>query len=154
MPNAQPDGTDTSALRRPTFPVCSDQYRHYMANALFAFESRADAQRSVDQLIAQGLPEQSVQLHAHPANQSGQIPSEADEVATGGFITNFLEMFEGVFEWGGSPHDASAYAAVVRRGGGVISVDVSNDEDRAKVDAAMQQAGCTQRTEWSDLPAR
>lgn len=125
-----------------------------MANALFAFDTRSAAQRSVEQLVAEGLPRQSVQLHAHRAGPDGPITSEADEIATGGFITNFLEMFEGVFEWGNSPHDASAYAAVVRRGGGVISVDAATHAQRAAVDEVTQAGGCTQRTDWSDLPSR
>jgi hypothetical protein len=122
-----------------------------MANALFAFEDRAAGQSAARRLIDKGLPADTVKVHTHDA-YAGKVTADVDEVVTGGFLGNFMNLFHGIFDWGSSPHEASAYAETVNRGGAVVSVDAQSDSDRAAVDAVMLDAACTQRTDWDSGP--
>ena len=65
-----------------------------------------------------------------------------------------LELFQGVFDWGASPHDPSAFEQTVRRGGMVVSVDATSDEERALADRVMRESGHTLHSGWSTLPTR
>jgi hypothetical protein len=58
------------------------------------------------------------------------------------------DLFQGVFEWGASPHDASDYEETVRQGGAVVSVDATTPAEQTWVDQAMQDTGFAQRTDW------
>jgi len=120
-----------------------------MPSALFAFDDRDAARRVVDHLVKRGLSPDAVQLHAHDAGPSDKLVEEIDELATGGFIRNFLALFEGVFEWGASPHDASAYAETIRRGGAVVSVEGETSAERAKAEEVMADEAPALRTGWA-----
>lgn len=124
---------------------------HRMANALFAFEDRAAGQYAARRLIDKGLPADAVQVHIHDA-YAGKAAADVDEVATGGFVGNLMNLFHGIFDWGSSPHEASAYAETVNRGGAVVSVDAASDSERAMVDGVMLDAPCSQRTDWDSGP--
>jgi hypothetical protein len=68
---------------------------------------------------------------------------------SGGMLRNLYDLFQGVFEWGASPHDASHYEETVRKGGAVISVDANTDEERAAVDEIGAAYEFERRTDWS-----
>jgi len=123
-----------------------------MSNALFAFDDPEDGRRAADRLRAKGLP--AVELHTRGDGPHHAIASEADELVTGGLVGNLLELFQGVFEWGDSPHDAAAYAETVRRGGAVVSVVAATDVQCDTADDVAEQEGCRRRTGWSDTPVR
>jgi len=121
-----------------------------MINALFAYEDVAAAQRAAQRVGAQLSP-QAVMLHAK--NVNGRWVEKADEaVISGGLLSTLYDLFQGIFEWSESPHDASHYEETVRRGGGVVSVNVQTPDEQARVDQAMQGTGFDQRTDWSVLP--
>jgi len=120
-----------------------------MSNALFAFEERSAGELAAQRLISQGLQPSAVQLRTHDVDTPGR---QLDEQATGGLVTNVLDLFQGIFDWGASPHDASAYAETVRRGGAVVSVDARTEDERDAADEVMLAAGCSQHTDWTDLP--
>lgn len=123
-----------------------------MSNALFAFDDRAAGQHAADRLVEQGVRPAAVQVHAHrPYEES--FPRQADEQITGGLLTSLADLFQGIFEWGASPHDATSFEETVRRGGVVVSVDAGNDDEREKIDEVMLAAGCSRHTGWSDAPA-
>ena len=124
-----------------------------MSNALYAFEDRDAGQRAADRLIESGVRPQAVQLHMHTPYEESTA-RKADEQITGGLVTNLLDLFQGIFEWGSSPHDAAAFEETVRRGGAVVSVDASDDDQCATVDQIMLAAGCDRRTPWSHAPTR
>lgn len=125
-----------------------------MHSALFAYQDRTIARRVHQRLLQCGLPTDAVKLHAHESGPGEAIQSEVDELATGGFLSNFMSLFEGVFEWGGSPHDASAYAQTVRRGGAVISVESHSEDQRARADETVAaDEPPAQRTGWAAAPA-
>jgi hypothetical protein len=117
-----------------------------------SFHDRDAARRAADRLIEQGLPTRSVTVHIHD-NPTNSTAAEVDELVTGGLTTNLYGLFQGLFEWGSSDHDPSAYAETVKRGGAVVSVNAETDSERAAVDQVMQTAGSVQRTDWSRAPA-
>ncbi len=123
-----------------------------MANALFAFEDAHAGQSAARQLVKQGLNERAVKVHMGDGTPSDKLGRQIDEQVTGGLLTNLLDLFQGVFDWGASPHEASAYEETVRRGGAVVSVDLNREDERLVADEVMRQAGCDQRTEWRATP--
>lgn len=118
-----------------------------MANALFSYHDIAAAQRAAQRLAAM-LPPQSVVLHAKNAPANDTLLDQADEAVSGGLFRNVFDLFQGVFEWGDSPHEASDYEETVRKGGAVVSVDARTAAEQAAVDQAMQGTGFAQRTDW------
>jgi hypothetical protein len=98
-------------------------------------------------LDASGLVRLTV--HRRASGPSSSVANVVDEQVTGGVLTNLYNLFQGVFDWGSSPHDAAPYEAVVNRGGVVIEVRASDPEGRDAADRML--AGlATLRTEWRD----
>ncbi|MBL0728415.1 hypothetical protein [Piscinibacter sp. HJYY11] len=124
-----------------------------MSNALFAFDDRDAGQRAADRLIVQGVPPSAVHVHVHEPYEES-FSRKADEQISGGLVSNVLDLFQGIFDFGSSPHDAAAFEETVRRGGVVVSVDADSDDERSTVDEIMLAAGCDQHTDWSQAPAR
>jgi hypothetical protein len=135
------------AIRRPAARQVKDPI---MANALFAFQDLAAAERAAASMASR-LPRNAVTLHAKRGTPGESVATVVDEVAvSGGMLRNLYDLFQGVFEWGASPHDASHYEETVRKGGAVISVDANTAEECAAVDEIAAASGVEQRTDWSD----
>lgn len=119
-----------------------------MANALFAFEDPSTAQRAAARAVAR-LPPEAVAVHTKDTGQSESLLERTDEtLVSGGLLRNVYDLFQGIFEWSQSPHDASHYEEVVRKGGAVVSVDAATPEQRREVDEAMRSSGFERRTDW------
>lgn len=149
-PTTVRDGADSDATTPDRPPAVRDQ--KLKSNALFAFEQSDAADRAGDDLRALGIPLNAIRVHVDPTKGSGA--RAIDEQVTGGLLSNLKDLFQGIFEWSGSQHDASAFEETVRRGGGVVSVDAFTAAERSQVDAAMDKAQCVLRTEWSNVPVR
>jgi hypothetical protein len=121
-----------------------------MANVLLAFTDVDRAKRVAAQLEPH-LPSGAVTLHVKNATPGGSLAATVDEaVVSGGMLHNLYDLFQGVFEWGASPHDASHYEEIVRKGGAVLSIEASTEQEREAVDEIGADAGLEQRTPWSD----
>lgn len=95
----------------------------------------------------------AVHVHIHEPYEES-FARKADEQISGGLVSNVLDLFQGLFDFGSSPHDAAAFEETVRRGGVVVSVDADSDEARDTVEEIMLGAGCNQHTAWSHAPTR
>lgn len=96
-------------------------------------------------------------VHVHLHTPYEESPSrKIDEQVTGGLLTNLVDLFQGIFEWGSSPHDAAPFEETVRRGGVVVSVDTPDDDSEARdtIDELMLAAGCDLHTGWRNAPTR
>jgi hypothetical protein len=121
-----------------------------MANALFAFGDLEAAQRAADRAAAR-LPPEAVALHTKDIGRTDSLFDQADEaVISGGMLRSMYDLFQGIFEWGSSPHDASHFEETVRKGGAVVSVDATTAEQRRTIDEAMHSAGFERRTDWAE----
>jgi hypothetical protein len=123
-----------------------------LSTALFAFEQPAPARRAAERLQSCGLAAGAVRLHLPAESPGDRAAAAVDEQATGGLLTNVAGLFGAVFEWGDLPIDSSAYAATVRRGGAVVSVEAGSLAERAEIDTVMGQAQPALRSEWFDFP--
>lgn len=94
-----------------------------------------------------------MRVHRHERYEES-FGRKADEQITGGLVSNVLDLFQGIFDFGSSPHDAAAFEETVRRGGVVVSVDADSDDECSAVEQVMLAAGCDQHTAWSQAPAR
>jgi hypothetical protein len=121
-----------------------------MPNAIFAFDDQLLGRRAADQLVANGLSADSVQLHANHPEPDEKVSTDVDELVTGGLMSNFANLFQGIFDWSNSPHDPTAYAETLRHGGVVVSVDASTEGECTMADGVMKEAGCVQRTDWGE----
>jgi len=121
-----------------------------MWNALYAFEHPADAQAAEQALAQAGVAAGAVRRHGRYTGQPGAAADQLDEQVTGGVITNLLNLFQGVFEWGGSPHDAATYEAVVNRGGVVLDVAAADEAERDRIDQVLASR-TPQRTGWREV---
>jgi hypothetical protein len=121
-----------------------------MANVLLAFTD-VDCAKRVAANLASHLPPGALTLHVKNETPGGSLAATVDEVAvSGGMLRNLYDLFQGVFEWGESPHDASHYEEIVRKGGAVLSIEASTEQERAAVDEIGADAGLERRTPWSD----
>lgn len=123
-----------------------------MSQALFAFENCQTGESAARELLRRGLEASRVQVHRDASKQPGHSFPAIDEQVTGGLITNLLDLFRGVLEWGSSPHDASAFEETIRRGGSVVSVDAATADNERLADEVMAAAGADRRTPWSNAP--
>jgi hypothetical protein len=147
--------TDVLTVQQMTF-LAAPPWRHRngycciqgMANALFAFDDLASAQRAAERAAAR-LPPEAVAVHTKDTGRSESLLDQADEtVISGGLLRNMYDLFQGIFEWGESPHDAAAYEETVRKGGAVLSVDANSEDQRVAVDRALHDTGFQRRTDW------
>jgi hypothetical protein len=122
-----------------------------MINALFAFESREAGQQAADDLQKQGFAAGDVHVYSQQAPQ-GTV-RKVDEQVSGGLVSNVLDLFQGIFDWGSSPHNAAPFEETVRRGGVVVGVNARDADEQRIVDERMQAAGCDQRSDWLPLPS-
>jgi hypothetical protein len=119
-----------------------------MANALFAFDDLESAQRAAERAAAR-LPPQAVAVHTKDLGRSDSLFDQADEsLVSGGMLRSLYDLFQGIFEWSESPHDASHYEETVRKGGAVLSVDANTPEQQHAVDVALGGTGFERRTDW------
>src|SRR6185437_8306253 len=65
-----------------------------MNTIVSAFDNRAAAHAAADRLIADGFAADTVQLHDHASAVRNVAALETDELASGGFFTNLLGLFE------------------------------------------------------------
>jgi len=120
-----------------------------MANALFAFDDPEAGRRAVDHLLAAGLRADAVHLHLHEVPPLESRPRQLDEQVTGGLLTNLADLFQGLFDWGDSPHDAAPFEETYRRGGAVVSVDAQSAEEESTTDLVMRNEPCDRYTDWA-----
>jgi len=125
-----------------------------MANALFAFNDRNAGRRAAHRLIEEGLQPAAVRLRPEEGAANDTLRRQVDEQVTGGLVSNLVDLFQGVLDWGSSPHDASSYEETVMRGGAVVSVDAKTEDERDTADEVMLAAGCNKHTDWSEAPTR
>jgi hypothetical protein len=123
-----------------------------MSTALFAFDQPAAARRAAERLQHCGLPNDAVRLHLPKTSPGEQAAAAIDEQATGGLLTNVFGLFGELLEWGSLPIDASPFAAIVRRGGALVSVATASPTERSQVDAAINEAEPSLRSAWFDYP--
>lgn len=123
-----------------------------MINALFAFEAREAGQQAANELKTTGISPADVHVYSQQAPQG--VGRQVDEQVTGGLLSNVMDLFQGVFDWGASPHNAAPFEETVRRGGVVVGVNARNADEERVIDERMQAAGCSQRTPWQLLPER
>lgn len=122
-----------------------------MANALYAFEDPGAGRRAADHLIAAGLRPDAVHLHVHDVPPSQTASHQIDEQVTGGLLTTLADLFQGLFDWGDSPHDATPFEETYRRGGAVVSVDAVTDEELHTAETVMRDEPCDRHTGWSGI---
>lgn len=125
-----------------------------MANALFAFDDRNAGRLAARRLIEEGLQPDAVRLRAKEGAANDALAHKVDEQVSGGLVSNLVDLFQGVLDWGSSPHDASSYEETVMRGGAVVSVDARTEDERDTADEVMLAAGCNKHTGWSEVPTR
>jgi cytosine/adenosine deaminase-related metal-dependent hydrolase len=114
-----------------------------MITVVSAFADRSSAQTAADRLIAGGFTRSAVQLHdkATAVGNAGLL--EVDEMATGGFVSNLVDLFDHLLGTAPAVGDAATYAELVRREGTLVTVHVPSPGDAAKAREVLSAAGAT-----------
>lgn len=121
-----------------------------MPHALFAFQDPSAARTAMERLIERGVVPEDVSFHGRERGPSEHLASEADELATGGFVRSFLDLFEGIFEWDSETGGANGFTQLIQQGGAVLGVRSQNAAEQAKVEEVMAASEPDRRTPWQD----
>lgn len=106
-----------------------------------AFENPVEAHAAADRLTANGFAADSVQLHDHASLVRNAAALETDELASGGFFTNLLGLFEQLLGTARPPGEADSYSEMVRREGTLLTLHVATAADAQRAREVLQAAG-------------
>jgi hypothetical protein len=111
-----------------------------MVTVVSSFADRQGARRAADALVQQGFAPESIRLHAQP-EPANSAAVKIDEVATGGFVHNFHNLLDGLFNTDSFRDEAAHYGDVVRQGGVVLAVDAADEAQASAAMAVLERAG-------------
>lgn len=120
-----------------------------MPHAVFAFDDADRARRVVDKLVADGVPEDAIRLNVREKGTVASGMAEADELATGGFITNFMGLLDGIFQRDQTPEHVKSFGVHLEQGGAVVCIDVGTMAETERIESMMEAEGCTHHSGWS-----
>ena len=106
-----------------------------------AFPDRASASAAAASLAESGIAGLEVRLHSRTAPVDNSLTVEADELATGGMVGNFIELLDELFQVRPSDTTAVTYDDMVRREGTLVSVRVPSAADAERVSAELEKRG-------------
>jgi hypothetical protein len=114
---------------------------HPQHSVMAVFGDKAVAQQAAKTLVESGIPASTLHFHERglPArNGAGVI---VDEYATGGFLTSFMGLLDGLLGGESVPQEARSYAELLRFEGVALSVDSPSAAEADRADALLRQAG-------------
>lgn len=112
-----------------------------MITVVSAFADRSSALNAANRLVASGFAPSSVRSHDHASAARNAAGLELDELATGGFASNLVDLFNHLLGSSAAEGDAASYADVVRREGTLVSVRVAAAADAARARDVLCAAG-------------
>lgn len=116
-----------------------------------AFPDRAAAERALDRLRSSGLATRDVRLHATTPDAVNAAALETDELVSGGFFGNAVELLEQLLGTHRDDDEARSFDELVRREATLVSVRVDDAETAQQVCTLLEREGA-QRV--STLPQR
>jgi hypothetical protein len=108
-----------------------------------AFPDRASARAAADSLSQSGIAGIEVRLHPRAVPVTNALEVEVDELATGGFFGNFVELLDELLDVHPPETKAVTYDEKVRKEGTLVAVRVPSAQDAERVSAALQERGAT-----------
>ncbi|MDQ6629584.1 MAG: hypothetical protein M3Z29_14255 [Pseudomonadota bacterium] len=105
------------------------------------FADHAAAQAALDQLARQGVPRTRISLHEKTPTSRNAAALEADELVSGGFISNMSALLDGLFSHPVAEGNAATYADVVRSEGTLVSMQAQGVEEAQRYEGLLQGAG-------------
>ena len=119
-----------------------------MSHAQFSFDDRAAADRAVQLLIRKGFPADRVAVHEGTPHTVASGAAEADELITGGFVTNLYGLFEGIFERDQTSRHAMSHGVHLEPGHVVVDVDADDAFHQAMAEQVREVIGCCGHGQW------
>ncbi len=116
-----------------------------------AFADRGAAERALERLRSSGLALRDVRLHATTSDTINADALTTDEVASGGFFSNAVELLDQLLGTPRGDDEAADYVELVRREATLVSVHVDSTEDAEQARALLQSEGALRA---STLPQR
>lgn len=105
------------------------------------FADRSAARSATDRLVEDGLSALRIKLHDHTPTARNAALILADELATGGFISNLMALMERAREHHVADDKAATYADVVRTEGTLLSVEASDELEARRCVKLLRSAG-------------
>ncbi|MBV9891906.1 MAG: hypothetical protein JO090_13605 [Rhizobacter sp.] len=116
-----------------------------------AFQDRAAAERALERLRSSGLAIRDVRLHTTTSDVTNADALATDEVASGGFFSNAVELLDELLGTPRAKDEAADYVELVRREATLVSVHVESTEAAEQACALLQSEGAVRA---STLPQR
>lgn len=116
-----------------------------MRTVLSAFTDRAVANQAADDLDRAGLARGRIQVRIQGQAEDPSLGHPVDELVTGGAVTDFFWLLDRLF---GNPSPARPAATgvdVVREGGAVVVVHAADDDEAARVQEFLLEAGAAKQ---------
>jgi hypothetical protein len=120
-----------------------------MAHALFMFDDPEAARRAADRLSGEGFGPDAVRLHTQETGTVASGTAEADEIVTGGFITNFMGLLDGIFQRDQTSAHVKSFGVHLEQGGAILCVEAFGEDEYERVERVMDAAGTTHHGGWS-----
>ncbi|GGX10350.1 hypothetical protein GCM10007242_15460 [Pigmentiphaga litoralis] len=110
------------------------------------FDNTTDADDAVRDLVDAGISRTAIQLHSQetgttPAEEGTTHVSGDHEHAQHGFFARIEHFFSNLVGDNDRPAEFSHYHEAIRRGGALVSVEVSDDDDFDRVKRVLDDAG-------------
>ena len=106
-----------------------------------AFSGRAAAEAALERLRNSGIATRDARLHDTTSDVSNVGALEADELVSGGFFGNALELLNHLFGVRPGETHAADYEEMVRREATLVSVHVDSAEDARRVAELLSAEG-------------
>ena len=111
-----------------------------MTTIISAFAEKQAALAAAQRLRDDGF---AAELHEHLPAASNKASLEADEILSGGFVSNFSHLLNELLGTRTDARHADTYAELVRSAGTLVSVHVDEAADADRARATMHSAGAT-----------
>ena len=105
------------------------------------FADHPTAQAALDQLARQGVPRTRISLHEKTPTSRNAAALEADELVSGGFISNMSALLDGLFSHPVAKGNAATYADVVHSEGTLVSMQAQGAEEAQRYGGLLRSAG-------------
>lgn len=123
------------------------------------FDTYQEANAAVEALIADGIPRSNVEIHSRQSGIGETTSTSGSDRTTDdqdeGILDKIERFFSNLVGDDDRPPEFSQYQEAVRRGGALVSVDVSGDTEFDRVRTVLESAGAVdideRASQWQNL---
>ena len=116
-----------------------------MRTVLSAFTDRELGRRAAEDLGRSGITRGPIRIRVRREGDDPSLGNPLDEAISGGAFTDFFWLLEHLFGSAGAARPEANGADIVREGGSVVVVQAADDEEAARVQSFLLDAGAVKQ---------